>query len=81
MVYDLHILGLAIFKLSKQQSTLDEFEIHVRSMVCQDNYLIALYKHDLMSDRIFQVYTMYIPGIYYTYTMASQLTLPFSIED
>ncbi len=45
MVHDIHILDLVIFKfckLSKQQSMLDELEIHVHSMVFQDNYLIAL---------------------------------------
>ncbi len=76
MVYDIHILGLVIFKfskLSKQQSMLDELEIHVRSMACQENYLIALKKHDLMSDRIYHVYTRYIPGIYYTYTCSGHL--------
>jgi hypothetical protein len=72
----MHILGLVIFKfhkLSKQQSILDELEIHIRSMVCQENYLIALKKHDLMSDRIYHVYTMYISGIYYTYTCKGHL--------
>ena len=48
---------------------LDELDIHVHSMVIQDNYLIALKRHDLLSDRIYQVYTRYIPGIYYAYTM------------
>jgi hypothetical protein len=39
----------------------------------QDNYLIALKRHDFLSDRIYQgmagiyqVYTMYIPDIYNT---------------
>jgi hypothetical protein len=67
MVYDIHILGLGIFKfckLSKQQSMLDELEIHASSMACQDNYSLALKKHDLMSARIYKVYTRYIPGIY-----------------
>jgi hypothetical protein len=77
MVYDTHILGLVIFKfckLSKQQSMfkLDELEIHVHSMVFQDNNLIALKGHDLLSDRIYQVYTMDIYLVYnlnHTYTM------------
>ncbi len=49
---------------------LDELEIHVHSMACQDNYLK---KHDLMSDRINHVYTMYILCIYYVYTMRMSL--------
>jgi hypothetical protein len=72
MAYDIHILYLVIFKfckLSKQQSMLDELEIHVHSMEFQDNNLITLKRHDLLSDRIYQVYTRYIPGMYYTYTM------------
>ncbi len=76
MVYDIHILGLVIFnfcKLLKQQSMFDELEIHICSMECQDTYLIALKKHDLMSERIYQVYTRYILGIYYTYTMQMSL--------
>ncbi len=63
MVYDKHILGLVIFKfckLSKQQSILDELEIQVNSMACQDNCSIALKRHDLMSDRIYQGYRLYI---------------------
>ncbi len=52
---------------------LDGLEIHVHSMACQDNYSIALKKHDLMSDRIYHVYTRYIPYIYYVYTMQMSL--------
>jgi hypothetical protein len=66
MVYDIHILGLGIFnfcKLSKQQSMLDELEIYAGSTVFQDNYLIALKKHNLMSDRIYQVYAKFIHAI------------------
>jgi hypothetical protein len=35
----------------------DELEIHVLSMVLQDNYSIALKRHDLLSDRIYKVYS------------------------
>ncbi len=45
MIYTIHIPDLVIFKfcqLSKKQSMLDELEIHVRSIVFQDNYSIAL---------------------------------------
>ncbi len=66
MVYDIHILGLVIFKfckLSKKQSMLDELEIHVHSMAFQDSYSITLKRHDLLSDMIYQVYTMYIPSM------------------
>ena len=52
---------------------LDEWEIHVCSMAFQDNYLIALKRHDLLSDRICKVYTRYIPCIYYAYTMWQSL--------
>jgi hypothetical protein len=79
MVYDIHILGLVIFKfckLSKKQSMLDELGIHVCSMAFQDNYLITLKRHYLLSDRIHQVYIRYIPGIYYTYTMWRSLASP-----
>ncbi len=55
-----------VFKVSKEQSILDELEIHVRGMDFQNNYLIALKRHDLLSDRIYQGYTMYIPDIYHT---------------
>ena len=74
MVYNIYILGLVIFKfckLSKKQSMLDELEIHVRSMVFQDNYTITNKRHDLLSDRIYkvctiyQVYNMYILFIYH----------------
>ncbi len=57
---------------------LDELEIHVCSMACQDNHSIALKKHDLISDRIYQVCTRYIPCIYYTYTMLRTLARPLS---
>ncbi len=56
MIYALHILVSVIFyfcKLSKKQSILDELEILVRCMDFQDNYLIALKRHDLLSDRIY----------------------------
>ncbi len=58
MVFARHILVLVIFKfykLSKQQSMLDELEICVCSMSFQDNCSIALKRHDLLSDRIYQV--------------------------
>ncbi len=72
MVYAIHIPGSQIFKfckLSKKQSMLDDLEIHVLSMVFQDNHLIALKMHDLLSDRIYKVYSRYIPCMYYSYTM------------
>ncbi len=72
MVNALHIPGSEIFKfckLSKKQSMLDEFEIYVCSMAFQDNYSIALKRHDLLSDRIYKVYFRYIPCIYHAYTM------------
>ncbi len=49
---------------------LDELEIHVCSMVCQDNYLIALDKHDLISG-----YNRYIQCIYQVYTIHLQVRL------
>ncbi len=67
MVYDVHILGLVIFKfckLSKKQSMLDEFEIHVCSMVSQDN--TQLHSKGMIYSQI--RYTRYIPGIYQVYT-------------
>ncbi len=55
----------------------------------QDNYLIALKRHDLLpvSDRIYQGYTSYIPCIYQTCTimmrrslrLASQLSCPSAL--
>ncbi len=72
MVYAIHIPGSEIFKfckLSKKQSILDELEIYVCSMAFQDNYLIALNRHDLLPDRIYKVYSRYIPCIYHAYTM------------
>jgi hypothetical protein len=49
----------------------------------QDNYLIALKRHDLLSDRIYQGYTRYIPCIYQTYTkrrsLASLLSCPSAL--
>ncbi len=42
---------------------LDELEIYAGSTVFQDNYLIALKKHNLMSDRIYQVYAKFIHAI------------------
>ncbi len=60
---------LLVLKLSKMQSILDELEIYVCGMDFQDKYLIALKRHDLLSDRIYQGYTRYITCIYQTYTM------------
>ncbi len=57
---------------------LDELEINVRSMSFQDNYSITLNRHDLLSDRIYMVYTRYIPYIYYAYTMQRSLASPLS---
>ncbi len=52
-------------------------------MVFQDNNWIALKRHDLLSDRIYQVYSRYIPCIYYAYTMrwslASRLSCPSAL--
>jgi hypothetical protein len=80
MIYARHILGLLVVilkfhKLSKQQSMLDELEIHHNVLIIafQDNYLIALKRHDLLSDRIYKVYTRYIICIYYAYTMRRSL--------
>ena len=46
----------------------------------QDNYLIALKRHDVLSDslRIYQGYTRYIPCIYQTCTMRRSLASPLS---
>ncbi len=44
----------------------------------QDNYWIALKRHDLLSDRIYQGYTMYIPCIHQTYTMRRSLASQYS---
>ncbi len=65
-------------KVSKEQSILDGLEIHVRCMDFQDNYLITLKRHDLLSDRIYQGYTRYIPCIYQTYTIRRSLASPLS---
>jgi hypothetical protein len=51
-------------------------EIHVRCMDFQDNYLIALKRHELLSDRIYQGYTRYIPCIYQTCTKRRSLASP-----
>ena len=42
-------------------------------MAFQDNYWIALKKHDLLSDRIYTVYPWYIPGIYQVYTASRNI--------
>ncbi len=47
-------------------------------MEFQGKYLITLKRHDLLSDRIYQVYTSYIPGIYNAYTMLRSLASPLS---
>jgi hypothetical protein len=47
-------------------------------MAFQDNYSIALKRHDLLSDRIYKVYFRYIPCIYYAYTMRRSLASPLS---
>ncbi len=81
MVYVLHILVSVIFffcRLSKKQSRLDGLEISVPCMEFQNNYLIALKKHDLMSDRINQGYTRCIQCIYQTCTMWRSLASPLS---
>ena len=52
-------------------------------MAFQDNNWIALKRHDLLSDRIYKVYSRYIPSIYYAYTMrrslASLLSCPSAL--
>jgi hypothetical protein len=52
-------------------------------MAFQDKYWIALKRHDLLSDRIYQVYSWYIPCIYYAYSMrwslASTLSCPAAL--
>jgi hypothetical protein len=62
---------------------LDELKMHVRGMAFQDNYWIGLKGHDLLSDRIYKVYSWYIPCIYYAYTMlwslASLLSCPSTL--
>ncbi len=47
-------------------------------MAFQDNFSIALKIHDLLSDRIYKVYSGYIPCIYYAYTMRRSLASPLS---
>ena len=47
-------------------------------MAFQDNNWIALKRHDLLSDKIYQVYLMYKPCIYYAYTMQWSLVSPLS---
>ena len=42
-------------------------------MAFQDNYWIALKKHDLLSDRIYTVYPWYIPCIYHAYSCNGHL--------
>ena len=47
-------------------------------MAFQDNNWIALKRHDLLSDRIYTVYSWYIPCIYYAYSMRWSLASPLS---
>jgi hypothetical protein len=48
-------------------------------MAFQDNNWIALKRHYFLSDRIYQVYSRYIPSIYYAaYTMRRSLASPLS---
>ncbi len=47
-------------------------------MTFQDNNWIALKRHDLLSDKIYHVYSRYIPCIYYAYTMRWSLASPLS---
>jgi hypothetical protein len=47
-------------------------------MAFQDNNWIALKRHDLLSDKIYQVYSWYIPCIYYAYTVRWSLVSPLS---
>jgi hypothetical protein len=47
-------------------------------MAFQDNHSIALKRHDLLSDRIYKVYSLYIPCIYHAYTMRRSLAIPLS---
>jgi hypothetical protein len=47
-------------------------------MAFQDNNWIALKRHGLLSDKIHQVYSGYIPCIYYAYTMRWSLASPLS---
>ena len=45
-------------------------------MAFQDNHSIALKRHDLLSDRIYKVYSLYTPCIYHAYTMRRSLAIP-----
>ncbi len=47
-------------------------------MAFQDNHSITLKRQDLLSDRIYKVYTMYIPCIYHAYTMRRSLAILLS---
>ncbi len=47
-------------------------------MAFQDNNWIALKRHDLLSDKIYHLYSWYIPCIYYAYSMRWSLASPLS---
>ncbi len=49
-------------------------------MEFQGKYLITLKRDDLLSDRIYQVYTRYIPGIYNAYTVLRSLAGQLSCQ-
>ena len=76
MVYAIHIPGFEIFKfcqLSNKQWMLEQVELHVHSIKFEDTYTFIPKIHVLLQDRIYQVYTRYIPGIYLVYTMRKSL--------
>jgi hypothetical protein len=76
MVYAIHIPGFVIFKfcqLSNKQWMLEQVELHVHSIKFEDTYAFIPKIHVLLQDRIYQVYTRYIPGIYLVYTMRKSL--------
>ena len=47
-------------------------------MAFQDNYTITNKRHDLLSGRIYKVYTKYMTCIYYSYSMRRSLASPLS---
>ncbi len=62
-------LSFASFQRSNQCWMNWKYMYALCGMAFQGNYSIALKRHDLLSDRIYKVYSRYIPYIYCAYTM------------
>ncbi len=69
MLYICYQIKFCQLSKTVTQWVLEEVEMHVRSMASHDTNAIVLKSQVLLQDRIYQVYTRYIPYIYHAKVM------------